>query len=683
MIHPRFERFSDARKTCVFDTECFPNYWAIAFLCVESGQFKRFEKINDGPLDVAGIAKVFYNWCGVSFNGINYDMPMIGLAMKEAVSNGELKRASDGIILADIRPWQFEELHGTRLPNYIDHIDLMEVSPGSPQKPSLKMYAGRLHSRRMQDLPFQPDRVLSAEDIEVVREYHYNDLFVTRDFYRELKPQVDIRRQISDQYGVDVRSKSDAQIAEAVIKTEIEREVRRKIYKPDVKAATFHYVPPKWVQFQTSQMQEVLRRIVDTPFVVKSNGVVELPPSLAEANIKLGDSTYRMGIGGLHSSESSTTHRLSKEFVLLDRDVTSYYPSIILTNKLYPRHLGSVFLTIYRGIFERRVAAKREGKKNIAETLKITLNGSFGKLGSPYSVLYSPDLMIRTTVTGQLAILMLIEELELRDIHVVSANTDGFVTKVPRARRGEFEACVLDWEWASGFTTEETEYRALHSRDVNNYVAIPADSKEKVKLKGAFALGGPGQPGASGMKKNPTSEVCVEAVIAYLKDGVPLEQTINQCVDIRKFVTIRRVNGGAVKNGQPVGKVIRFYYAVGVTGSICYANNGNNVPKTEGAKPLMELPDECPSDIDRQWYLREATAMLQDLGVKTIDPALAHRKGFMFARLWDQKTFHKVSLPYGETLCGKRRDSLRERWVEGSHWMKPMCSKCVKLDNDW
>ena len=681
MPHPRFDKFSDPRKTCVFDIETFVNYWSIGFLCVETGQFRRFSKVNDGPLDVAGIAKVFYNWRCVSFNGTNYDMPMVSLAMKDGVTNGELKRASDNIILSDLRPWQFEEVYGTKLPDYIDHLDLMEVSPGSPQKPSLKMYAGRLHSRRMQDLPFEVDRRLSDADIELLERYHFNDLEVTRDFYFELKPQIDIRCQISDQYGVDVRSKSDAQIAEAVIKTEIEREIRGRVYRPDVKPSTFYYKPPEWVRFQTQQMRDVLHRIVDTPFVVKSNGVVELPPSLAEANIALGGSIYRMGIGGLHSSESGTTHYSDDDYVLLDRDVTSYYPSIILTNKLYPRHLGSVFLSIYKSIFERRVAAKREGKKNIAETLKIVLNGSFGKFGSPYSVLYSPDLMIRTTVTGQLAILMLIEELELRGIHVVSANTDGFVTKVPRHRRAEFEACIFDWQWESGFGTEETEYRALHSRDVNNYIAIPAEGK--VKLKGAFALGGPKQPGAAGMKKNPTNEICIEAVIAFLKDGTPLIETIERCTDIRKFVTIRRVNGGAVKDGEPVGKVIRFYYARGVEGTINYANNGNNVPKTEGAKPLMELPDECPDDIDHAWYLREAMAMLEDMGVPTVDPALAQRKGHMFARLWDQKTFHKVALPSGVALCGKRRDTLREKWVESREWLTPVCGKCRKIAEDW
>jgi hypothetical protein len=671
-------KYTDPRPTCVMDSECFVNYWSIAFRCVDTGRTKRFSMFNDSaPLDRKGIARIFKNWRVVTFNGIGYDMPMIALAMT-GVSNGKLKQASDGIIQLDIRPWQFFELHELApLPDYIDHIDLMEVSPGSPQKPSLKMYAGRLHSKRMQDLPFDVDHRLSPADVLVVEDYHNNDLDVTRDFFFELKAQVDIRCQISDQYRVDVRSKSDAQIAEAVIKAEIERETRSRVYRPDVKPTLFHYVAPEWVRFQTPQMQEVLTRILDTPFAVRGDGVVEMPAFLGEAKIILGSGAYQMGIGGLHSTESRVEYVSDDDEVLIDRDVTSYYPSLILMLMLYPKHLGKAFLKIYKSIFDRRLAAKKSGDKVTAETLKIVLNGLFGKFGSVYSVLYSPNLMIQTTVSGQLAILMLIEDLVLRGFLVVSANTDGFVTKVPRSRYGEFEAVVLDWQWATGLMTEETRYARLNARDVNSYCAITEDGK--VKLKGALAKGGPGQAGASGMKKNPTTEICIDAVIAYLKDGTPLSETIYDCDDIRKFVTIRRVNGGAVKDGELVGKVIRFYYARGVSGTLKYRTTGNDVPKTAGARPLMELPDELPDDIDYEWYVREATALLEDVGHRVVDPALAGRTGYMLAAMPDQVTFHNVALPSGVAACGKAPSSLREQWREHSGDGKyRVCSKCRK-----
>lgn len=723
------------------DTESYVNYWSIAFRCVETGRTKHIGVREGETLNTAAVAKVFKNWRVVGFNSNNYDMPMIALAMSGATV-GELKRASDEIIMADLKPWQFMDRYGVTLPNYLDHIDLSEVSPGSPTKPSLKLYAGRLHSKRMQDLPFAPDRVLSDEDIEQLDLYHLNDLDVTRDLYFELKPQLDLRGEMSVEYGIDLRSKSDAQCAEAILKTEIERATGKRVFKPDIRPGTFNYVAPDYIRYETPAMQEMLRLVTTAKFVVRGDGVVDMPTEMEELEIRLGSGVFRMGIGGLHSSESSTYHLADDEMELRDRDVISYYPSIILNNKLFPKHLGEIFLKVYHSIFIRRVAAKKGGLAAISETLKIVLNGSFGKLGSPYSVLYSPNLLIQTTLTGQLAILMLIEWLVNRGFDVVSANTDGFVTKVPKKRITDFEALVTEWEWETGFVTEETKYKALYSRDVNNYIAFTLDGK--AKRKGAFTQAGPGQKGASGMKKNPNNEVCIDAVVAYLKDGTPLEQTIRACTDIRRFVTIRTVRGGALQvlkwedvddwveylgpafdpegniiggpeqslwvrqkwideskpyermarvGNRPapvrepvdsilLGKAIRWYYGKGVKGTLKYKLSGNDVPKSEGAMPCMELPDEFPDDIDYDWYVREATAMLSELGLSVLDPKLQGRNGVINAYAEGQVTVHRVHLPSGIARCGKTPASIREQWseVEGIPMNMRLCAKCRKAE---
>lgn len=671
--------YLEDRPTAVCDSECFQNYWAIAFRCLKTARVRVFEKYDGCELDRPGIAKVMRHWRIVTFNGINYDLPMISLAMSGA-SCAELKRASDDIILADLKPWQFAERYNCRLPEFVDHIDLMEVSPGSPTKPSLKIYAGRLHSKRMQDLPFEPDEWITPEARAVLSEYHVNDLDVSVDFYNELKPQLDLRAELSAKYNVDLRSKSDAQMAEAVIKAEIERLSGRKVYRPDINPGTFHYRPPSFIRFQTEQMRSVLHKIRQAAFVVDAAGIVHSPAALEQASVEIGDSVYKLGIGGLHSTESTICHISTDEYELLDRDVTSFYPFIILGSRLFPKHLGENFLTVYRGIVDRRIAAKKAGRKSEAESLKIVVNGSFGKFGSPFSVLYSPDLMIQTTVTGQLSILMLIEAMEMNGIKVLSANTDGFVSRVGKHQRDLFNAIIFDWECDTSFNTEETAYRALYSRDVNNYIAIPVSGK--VKTKGAYAAAGPGQNGAAGMKKNPTAEITIEAVIAFLKNDMPLETTIRDCTDVRKFVRIQRVKGGAEKDGVYVGKAVRWYYAAGETGAMTYRTTGNTVPRTEGAKPLMELPDELPDDIDYDWYLREAYAILEDIGAKSFDPALAGRTGTTLARLPDQKNIHIVQLPSGVAMCGRGTGSIRTRWIEFAK--KPdghnLCSKCVKAD---
>jgi hypothetical protein len=250
------------------------------------------------------------------------------------------------------------------------------------------------------------------------------------------------------------------------------------------------------------------------------------------------------------------------------------------------------------------VEAKRKGNKVEADSLKITVNGSFGKLASPYSMLYSPDLLIQVTLTGQLALLMLIERLELRGINVVSANTDGIVIKCPRARQAEMMGVVTKWEKDTGFVTEGSNYRALYARDVNNYIAVKEDGS--TTLKGAYAK--------PGLHKNPTNQICVDAVIALLTKGTPIAETIRTCTDIRKFASVRSVTGGAVKDGVFLGKSIRWYYAAGEEGEIIYASSGNTVPRSQGARPMMDLPKVFPSDVDYDWYEREAVRVLMDIG---------------------------------------------------------------------
>ena len=113
--------------------------------------------------------------------------------------------------------------------------------------------------------------------------------------------------------------------------------------------------------------------------------------------------------------------------------------------------------------------------------------------------------------------------------------------------------------------------------------------------------------------KNPTNEICTIAVKQYLAKSTPIEQTINDCNDIRKFINIRSVTGGAVWNDAYLGKAVRFYYSKnGAT--IHYKKNGNKVPKSDGAHPLMCLDDDV-IELDKKAYIDEAKSMLVDLGV--------------------------------------------------------------------
>lgn len=329
-----------------------------------------------------------------------------------------------------------------------------------------------------------------------------------------------------------------------------------------------------------------------------------------------------------------------------------------------------------------KVAADAKRQKNTAESLKVTANGTFGKLGSPYSILYSPNLMIQTTLTGQLAILMLIERLELAGVTVISGNTDGIVSKVSRKEVVVFEQVIAEWEKQTGYGTEEVEYISIHSQSVNSYCAFyREDGKVKVKRKGDFGFSGPGLPGAMGQKKNPSVEICYDAAVEFLKNGTPIEETIEWCFDARKFVTVKRVTGGAVKDDEYIGKALRWYYARGVNGGFHYESNGNLVPDSMGAKLLMELPRFVPRDVDYSWYEREAYAILDDVGAPSDEPDDG-RRGLTLARLPDAKNIHTIDLATKTALCGQVQKKRREPWVEYKQMPDGhrYCTKCKKAN---
>lgn len=590
------------RPNVVLDIECYVNFFLVAIKSIDTGKHAVFERSDWSDFDTAKLKTLLAKYTIITFNGNRYDLPLLKYALSGATP-AQLKTLSDDIIANDLRIWDVERKYSLPECRFIDHVDLIEVAPG---KDSLKIYGGRLHSRRMQDLPIEPNAKIEAKQVEMLTEYCLNDLDTTIDLYHRLSGPIELRQKMSSEYGIDLRSKSDAQIAEAVIKKQIEAIKGDRVYRPDLpKSYSFNYSPPSYVAFKLTQLQHVLNVFKTTPFTLNEKGDVAEPIEIGELKVKVGKTEYQLGIGGIHSCEKKVHYIADADHLLVDRDVISYYPNIILSQKLFPKHIGPEFLTVYRRIVERRIKAKREGDKVTNEALKVTINGSFGKFGSRWSALYGPNLLIQTTVTGQLSLLMLIEALEGHGIQVVSANTDGIIIYCHKRNQAALQATIEWWEKTTGFETEETTYTALYSRDVNNYLAMKADGS--YKAKGTYA--------DENLSKTPTAQICTQAVIDWLQLGIPVEKTVHACQDVKKFVSVRKVTGGAVKGNTYLGKAVRWYYASGETGSINYKKNGNKVASTDGAKPLMVLPDTLPPDLDYNWYIKKSFDILNDLGV--------------------------------------------------------------------
>lgn len=649
------------KQKLVYDIECSPDYFMVGFMHTETRAVRQYELFAGHPLARGDILAILQNFTVIGFNSIDYDIGMLLYALMGSVEveKGELtieellvnlKRVSDHIIVGGLKGWQVEQEYGFKVPSYIDHIDLKEPVPGVAI--SLKLYGGRLHSKRIQDLPYEHnERVFGhPEDRRaVILDYNRNDLETTLDLWFEAtKPSDNIiatRELIGAEFGIDLRSKSDAQIAEAAIKTRVAKLKGAPIYKSDIRPGTaYTYQPPAFISFKTEAMRKVFTTVLAASFVVNAKGSIEMPPNMP--SVTIGGSTYTMGIGGLHSTEKRRAIFASDQVLLRDFDVTSFYPALILLCGLFPPNMGELFQRVYKDFFDRRLAAKKAGHKSTAQTLKIVLNGTFGKLGSKFSVLYAPNLLIQVTLTGQLALLMLIERMELAGIPVISANTDGIVMATPKAREAAMYEVVKQWERDTGLGLEETRYKAVCSRDVNTYLAITEDGK--AKTKGALA--------PSDAQHNPSFEIVKQAAIQYVAKGTPVAETILKCRDVRQFVAVTRVTGGAqmpsaaqwidhwnhdgekwvmqhgtrtfkekrksrpapvlvTSSADYLGKVVRWFRSTKSTQHIERVANGGKVPNSDNARPLMTLPDVFPDDIDYGYYVAEANALLRDIGV--------------------------------------------------------------------
>ena len=668
------------KNHAVFDCELIGTenpVFLVCFRVVETNERGSFWWHKDGDMAAleATLQRPDLTW--ISFNGIHFDAPLISAAIagKEPKL---LKMMAQSLIEEDAKSWNMPSQYGYD-PIEFDHIDLYEVAPGV--RISLKTYAGRLGYPTMVDMPFHHDKDLSDDELPVLESYCQNDLGVTQWLFQKLRSEIDLRVEMSVEHGIDLRSKSDAQVAEAVLKKAASIK-GKSIVPPFVE-----YKVPSFIKSDSPVINDLIAKLESTQFRINQMNGRVIAPEYLEEPIKVGWREYQCGVGGIHSVTDKRLFLEATEGMRIsDFDVASYYPNVMLKAGLTPRvEGGDRFIKAYEDIYTRRMDAKRDGNKKIANALKIQLNGTFGKLGSMYSAFYAPDLMLAVTLTGQLNLMCLIWDLEkIQSVCVMSANTDGIMVIYPPKRRQEVLDVIAANVARTGFEYEETPYNRVAMKDVNNYLAITSGDEAavvstegisfsggkagKAKRKGLYASNNPAENPLF-LMKNPTNEVCSIMVVDYLRDNVSPLEAIEKYDRIEEFVSIRDVKGGGIQyenfievddwelvldlgtkdnewrrpgwedgrvlkrksrpkpvqvgvGGTPFGRVARWYMSTTSQTPINYVGSGNKVPKTEGARLCMTLPDTLPADLDKAWYVRETVSMLSDMGVEIDVPGI-------------------------------------------------------------
>ncbi len=434
-------------------------------------------------------------------------------------------------------------------------IDLMRILAFDKLGISLKQTAINLGWYKIQDMPVTSyTETIHPSQLQSILNYNLNDVLITKRLYEELKPIRELREELSKLYHVNLNSASDSKMAnlilEDIYQNELHTDIRTirtmRTYRENVLLGD---CIAKFVKFQTPELQEMLDRISAT--VVYSYNNYRYSEKVYFANCK-----FALGIGGLHTEDAPGIFTSNEKYLIQDMDVSSYYPNLIINNKFYPAHLGEGFIRVLKKITSERLDAKKSGDKVKADGLKITINSIFGKLGSPTFWLLDAKQMLSTTISGQMGLLMLVEDLYLNGIHVISCNTDGIVCEIPRELMDTYYEVAHRWEKTTNLELEFTPYKKYVRRDVNSYITEKEDGS--TKEKGAFLK-------EVDLKKAYHMPIVAKALYAYFIKDIPVKETLENCKDIMEFCLSQKTGSNfslelhTPKGIIPLQKTNRYY----------------------------------------------------------------------------------------------------------------------------
>lgn len=591
----------------VYDIEVFRNYLLAGFQLPDGTSY---QYDHTDPLAI----RSFIQWVrrqGMVIGGFNsrhYDDRVLSEFLDKETTEAAYE-ASVNIIVHGVPPWTY--------PDEVFSIDLMQILPG---RIGLKKIGVCLGHKTLKEMPVDVNAYLSTSDIRKVIDYNINDLLITRELQKVIQPELDLRSKISDQYNIDLRSRGEAAIAEQVLITETRADANKAKTEAriqlDKTQAVVVNAPTWWGDLPLTKYPS-LQRVLDLSSKFYDKPIPVLYDRLAkgamDATFYLGDRFYRLGVGGLHSVDGAGTWLAGDHGCMYDIDVASYYPNIMVTQNLWPRHwvgersdIGKVF----SNMLERRLKAKKEGDKVTNAVFKIVLNGTYGKTSDPFSALCDPWVTASVTIIGQMSLLVLIAMLHDRNVSVVSANTDG-ITVWFKSNQGSqkkiMEEVVDEWDKLTGFEMEYTQYQSLMQLDVNNYLALTTDGK--LKTKGRFSAVD------NDLRHTPNHLIVAKAIQAKVKHGIPIESTIYCSTNIQDFLLTQQVKGDFTTSwkGHPLGKMLRWYKSNSLDAAPIMRHPGKGdlgnegvVGNADNANPLENLPSKFPLDVDYHWYINKA-----------------------------------------------------------------------------
>lgn len=565
-----------------YDFEVFEKDWLVVII-------NPAEQVEQAIVNDKKTLKEFHdahkNQIWVGYNSRNYDQYIL----KAILLGFDPKEVSDWIIVKGRKGWEFSSLFNRiQLYNY----DCMNKFF------SLKQLEGFMgNNMKETSVPFDLKRKLTTEEIAETIKYCRHDVEQTMEVFLQTKANFDAHMDLLKTFDLPLSniSKTQAQLSALAL------------------GCTDHEC---WFDEWDFSFVDTLRisKYVDVmKWFVDQKQVRDYKSSLTTDVCGV---PHQFGWGGLHGAPDKPIH---KKGLLIHVDVTSFYPSIMIRYDMLSRNVKDK--SVYKRIYDTRVALKKAGKKAEQAPYKIILNSTYGICKDPTSAAYDPRRANEVCVNGQLLLLDLLEHLE-GSCEVIQSNTDGLIIQIPNtdAAFDKIDDICFEWEQRTGMELGFDVITEIWQKDVNNYLFKFENGK--IERKGAYV-----KP-----LNNLDNDLPIinEALVSYMVKGVPIEKTIGDCKHLKEFQKIVKISSkyicGWHNNRKLDDKTFRVFASTDkhdtFIGKVKIKNGSQAIEK------FANTPDHCfiwndevnlvdtPSQLDRQFYVDMAKKRLEQFGVR-------------------------------------------------------------------
>ena len=641
----------------VYDIEVFQNIFHCSVKNTETNDIYKFE-ISERKNQLRELVKFFkqvdkyITWgdyyttniniptniifCG--YNNLHYDNPIINYIIEyedklmqynipticSSIFNlSKTITASSEDNIDEWKHWKYQI--------WFDTFDILTMLYSNKLRVGLKEIQVTMQYPNVQEFVCDWTKPLPLEDFDSMIDYNINDIESTSELLNRCKKDVDLRIAIEDEYGVRVLSKDGVNIGMKILTQKYLEKTGLTWWDIKDLRSPMSVIPLKDVILPFIKYDSpILQRVLDD----MKNQIVSPGRKGYENKFVFNNLRYSVGVGGIHSVNSPEIIIPRDDEMLIDIDVASLYPSMLIEYEFYPKHLGKEFLEVYKQIKDERIEAKHNGDKVKNETLKLALNGLSGNLQNEHNFCYSPFAVMQIRINGQLLLLMLAEKLTQIGCRIVQANTDGLFVLLKKDAYSKVNSICREWEQLTKLTLEEDRFKAMYQYAINDYFAITEDNK--VKEKGMFIT-------AVKLGKGLTPKIIPKAIISFFKDGISVEDTIKNCTDIRDFLMSEKTgkqwhveymneeqqrtnrfyastNGGYLwkwkDTGHKEGEIITYTEPyVGEHKYKASARQYQNMLTASGVTLLNKFDDKPIEErkINYRYYIMEAYKIIRDL----------------------------------------------------------------------